>query len=76
MFLMPSFRHFSQIGELLVEGDEPEAILRLVCDPDVAAGERGQVLAQLLERRLRVEEVPDQDSRDQNGPRGSMRTTE
>jgi hypothetical protein len=29
------------------------------------------VLTQLLDRRLRVEQVPDQDARDQNGPLAS-----
>jgi hypothetical protein len=63
--------HRAEIGEPIAEGDDAEAVLRLVRDPDVALRKRGQVLAELLERRLRVEEVPDQDPRDQNGPRGS-----
>jgi hypothetical protein len=64
-------RHCAEIRERVAEGDDPEAVLRLVRDPDVALGKRGQVLAQLLERRFRIVEVPDQDPRDQNGPRGS-----
>jgi hypothetical protein len=64
-------RHLAEVGKLVAEGDQPEPVLRLVRDPDVALGQRGQVLAQLLERRLRVEQVPDEDARDQNGPLGS-----
>jgi hypothetical protein len=64
-------RHLAEIRQPVAERDDPEAVLRLVRDPDVALRQRRQVLAELLERRLRVEEVPDQDARDQNGPLGS-----
>jgi hypothetical protein len=61
----------TEVRQLVAERDEPEPVLPLVRDPDVALRQPGQVLAQLLERRLRVEQVPDQDPRDQNGPLGS-----
>ena len=52
-------------------GDQPEAVLRLVENPDVALRQKGQVLAQLLERRLRFVQAPDQDPGGQNGPLAS-----
>ncbi len=61
----------AEIRQAVAERDDSEPILRLVRDPDIALGQPGQVLAQLLERRLRVEQVPDQDPGDQNGPLGS-----
>jgi hypothetical protein len=64
-------RDLAEIRQLVRERDQPEALLRLVRDPAVVVGEVGQVLAQLVERRLRVEEVPDEDARDQKCPRGS-----
>src|SRR5690242_1839111 len=54
----------TEVRQLVAERDEPEPVLRAVRDPDVALGQTGQVLAQLLERRLRVEQVPDQDPGD------------
>jgi hypothetical protein len=56
---------------LLAERDQPEAVLRLVRDPDVALGQPRQMLAQLFERRLRLEQVPDENAGDQNGPLAS-----
>jgi hypothetical protein len=64
-------RHLAEVGQLVRERDQAEPLLRLVRNPPVAVGQRGQVLAQLVERRLRIEEIPDEDARDQKLPRGS-----
>jgi hypothetical protein len=65
-------RNLAQVRQLVGERDEAEAFLRVVRDPTVAVGQLRQVRAQLVERRRRVVEVPDQDARDQkSSPRGS-----
>jgi hypothetical protein len=42
--------------------------LRVVRDPVVAARKLGELRAELLQRRERVAEAPDEEARDQNGP--------
>jgi hypothetical protein len=68
--LADQVRHLAEIRDLLPDGDQAESLLGLVRDPVAALRERRQAPAQLVERRLRVGERPDQDPRDQNGPRG------
>src|SRR5262249_54088717 len=53
-------------------GAEPEALRGLVREPVVAVGERGQLLAQLGQGRLRVHEIPDQDADDGQPDCGSF----
>jgi len=62
-------RHLAEIGQIVAKGDEAEPLLPVVRDPTVAVGQVRQVLSELVEVRLRVEEVPDEDAGDQNGPR-------
>jgi hypothetical protein len=69
--LADQLRHPTEIRQLLAVRDQPEAILRLVENPDVALRQKGQVLPQLLERRLRAVQAPDQDPGGQNGPLAS-----
>ena len=62
----------SEVRQPLVEGDHAQTVLGLVRDPDVALRQHRQVLKDLLERRLRVKQVPDQDPR---GHAGSLAPT-
>jgi hypothetical protein len=64
-------RDLAEVGQLVAEADQAEPLLRLVRDPVVARREQRQPVAQLVERRRRVVEAPDEDARDQNGPRAS-----
>jgi hypothetical protein len=64
-------RNLAEVGELVAERDQPEPVLRAVGDPAVAVRQRRKMLTELVERRLRVEEVPDEDAGDQKLPRGS-----
>jgi hypothetical protein len=59
--------------ELLSEDDRAEPIRGLVRDPVARGIERGERIAQLVDRRLGLEDVPDEEADDagQNGPRGS-----
>jgi hypothetical protein len=61
----------AEVGQVVPDADEAEAVRRGVRDPVRVVGQQRKVLQQLLERRLRVEEVPDDEARDQNGPRAS-----
>jgi hypothetical protein len=65
----------------LEEVERAPALADRVGDPDLEAEARdvlelvdrlvAQVAAQLLDRRLRVVQAPEDDAADQNGPRGS-----
>jgi hypothetical protein len=61
----------AEVRELVAVGDEAEPLDRVVQDPAVVVRQLGQVVAELVERRLRVADVPDEDARDQKGPRAS-----
>jgi hypothetical protein len=65
-------RQLAEVGQLVTERDQAEPLVAVVRDPPVALGQVGQVGAKIVERRVRVEQVPNQDARDQNmSPRGS-----
>jgi uncharacterized protein YhaN len=59
------------VDRLVAEDHDTEALARLVPDPRARLVELRERAAQLVDRRLRVEEAPDQDADDQNGPRGT-----
>jgi hypothetical protein len=65
-------RPADRLGEVLADDDRAESLRRLIPDPLARRVELGQRLAQLVDRRLRLEDVPDEKADDrQNGPRGS-----
>ena len=63
--------HVAEVGQFGADAHEAEAIGRGTRNPVRAFRQKWKVFLQLLERRLRIEEVPDDDAGDQNGPRGS-----
>jgi hypothetical protein len=64
-------RQLAEVGKLVRERDQAKPLLRRVRDPAVAVRQFRQMPADLVERRLRLVEVPDEDARDQKWPRGS-----
>ena len=55
-------------GELVVEARPAEALGRLVPDPRARRLELRERVPELVDRRLRVEQAPDQDADDQRSP--------
>jgi hypothetical protein len=64
-------RDVHEVGQLVAERQEADALLRVVRDPVAALGQLRELRAELFERRERVVEAPDEDARDQKGPRAS-----
>jgi hypothetical protein len=62
-----------RLRELLSEDDGAVTIRGLVRDPVARGIELGERIAQLVDRRLGLEDVPDEEADDpgQSGPRGS-----
>ena len=59
------------VDQLVTEDDHAEALAALVPDPRARLLELWECVAQLVDRRLRVEEAPDEDADDQKGSLGS-----
>jgi hypothetical protein len=54
-----------RLGKILAEGKDPEAIGHLVPDPAARRLELREGLPELVDRRLRLEDVPDEQAEDQ-----------
>jgi hypothetical protein len=65
-------RPADRLGQVVAVDDRTEALVGLVPDPGARRGQLRERLTELVDRRLRLEDVPDEEANDrQNGPRGS-----
>jgi hypothetical protein len=54
-----------RFGEILTEREDAEAVVRLVPDPPARRLELREGLPELVDRCLRLEDVPDEEAEDQ-----------